>query len=130
MPRHAVLPPQAQDGFVEMPDSRRRLQTGVEGVCGIDRAVTQCAADDLVVAWIGIKKELGGDMAEQVGMDPQSGASTDGSRDLRPKKRLILWPCTNSGEQRRVACRCQVRSKFSNVALDEVDAFRRQRVVD
>src|SRR5215469_5539289 len=112
-----------------MPYRRRRLQTGIKGVRGIDRAVTQCAADDLVVAWIGIEKELGGDMAEQMRMDPQSGVGADGSRDLGPKKRLVLGACPNSGEQRRIACQCQVRSKFPNVALDELDAFRRQRVL-
>src|SRR5262252_3282049 len=113
-----------------MPYRRRRLQTRVEGVRGIDRAVTQCAADDLVVARIGIQKELGGDMAEQMRMDPQSGVGADGSRDLRTEKVLILWARANSGEQRRIACRCQVRSKLSNIALDEVDAFWRQRILE
>jgi len=53
-----------QDGFVEMTYRRRRLQTGVEGVCRIDRAMTKGAANDLVITRVGVEKELGGDMPE------------------------------------------------------------------
>src|SRR5271170_4995237 len=54
----------------------------------------------------------------------------DGSRDLRPEKRLILWAPANSGEQGRIACRCQMRPKVPNIALEKVNALRRQRVVE
>src|SRR5215469_18845732 len=103
-----------------MPYRRRRLQAGVEGVSGIDRAVTQCAADHLVAARIAIEIQLCRDMAEQMRMDLQSGVGADSSRDLRSEKRLILWARANSGEQCPIACRRQMGAKLTKIELDEI----------
>jgi hypothetical protein len=53
-----------------MPDRRWGLQTGVETGRRINRAVRQHAADNFIGAGIGIEIQLGGDMPEQVRMDP------------------------------------------------------------
>jgi hypothetical protein len=45
----------------------------------------QHAASELVRSGIGIEKPLGGDVAEKMGMNPQSGVGAHGSGDLRPK---------------------------------------------
>src|SRR5215469_12296221 len=113
-----------------MPYRRCRLQAGVEGVSGIDRAVTQCAADNLVAARIVIEIQLCRDMAEQMRMDSQSGVGADGSRDLRSEKRLILWAFANSGEQCRIASRRQMGPKLAEIELDQIDALRRQRALE
>ena len=52
--------------------------------------MTEYAADDLVGAGIGIEKQLGSDVAEKVGMNPQSCVGVHRPRDLRSKERLIL----------------------------------------
>lgn len=81
-----------------MPNRRRSLQPRVETSSGIDRSMTQDAADDLLSAGIGVEKQLGGDMSEQVGMHMQSRVGVDGSRDLSAEEGLVLWAAGNSRE--------------------------------
>ena len=81
-----------------MPNRRWRFQTRVKTSGGIDRSMTQHAADNLIRTGIGIEKQLGGDMTEKMGMDPQSCVGADGSRDLSSEERLILWAAANSRE--------------------------------
>jgi hypothetical protein len=97
---------QIQDRLIKMANRRCGLQTGVKTSGGIDRSMTQYAPDDLIGAGIGIKKQLGGNMAEQVWMNTQSCVGVDGSRELGAKERLVLWAARNSGEQGRIARRC------------------------
>ena len=79
-----------QDRLIEMPDRRWGLQAGVKTSGGIDRSMTEYPADNLVGAGIGIEKQLSANVAEKVGMDPQSSVSAHGSRDLGTEKRLIF----------------------------------------
>jgi hypothetical protein len=110
-----------------MPNRRCGLQTGVEPSRGIDRSMTQYTADNFVAAGMGVEKQLGGDMAEKVGMNPQSCVGADGSRDLGTEKRLILRAAANPREEGRIACRCQMRPKLTDIALEKVYGFRRKR---
>ena len=87
-----------QDRLIEMPNRRCGLQAGVETSGGIDRSMTEYTADNLVGAGIGIEKQLSANVAEKVGMDPQSSVSADGSRNLGSEERLILRTTTNPRE--------------------------------
>ena len=55
-----------------MPNRRCGLQAGVEASSGVDRSMTEYTADNLVGAGIGIEKQLSANVAEKVGMNPQS----------------------------------------------------------
>jgi hypothetical protein len=113
-----------------MPNRRCGLQASVKTSGGIDRSMTEYAADNLVGARIGIEKQLGGDMAEKVGMNPQSCVGADGSRDFGTEKRLILRAAANPREEGRIACRCQMRPKLTDIALEKVYGFRRKRIFE
>ena len=87
-----------QDRLIEMSNRRWSLQAGVEASGGIDRSMTEYTADNLIRTGIGIEKQLGANVAEKVGMDPQSRVSADSSRDLSTEERLILGATGNPGE--------------------------------
>ena len=59
-----------RDRLIKMPNRRWRFQTRVETSGGIDRSMTEYTADNLVGAGIGIEKQLGANVAEEMGMDP------------------------------------------------------------
>src|ERR1700731_362087 len=54
----------------------------------------------------------------------------DSSRDLVPEKRLILRAAGSSREKRFIPLGRQMRPKLPNVALEKIDAFRRERVFE
>ena len=113
-----------------MPNRRWGLQAGVEVGGRINGSMAQYTADNLVGAGVGIEKQPGRDVSEKVGMDPQSCVGVDGLRDLGSEKRLILWAAANPREEGRVSCRCQMRPKLADIALEKLYAFRRKRVFE
>jgi hypothetical protein len=123
-----LLLTELEDRRVEMADGGRGIKARVERGRRVDRAMSQDTPNDLVPVGMLVEKELRRGMSKQMRMKPHAGVRVDCIADLLAERVAPLWSPALAEEQSGAAGRFQPWLEPLDIALDQRDALRRERI--